>query len=229
MGDELIRDYLSELDIALAVVPGTAKVRATIVAEIGDGLADAVTDHLDRGCPPAQAEQRVINEFGSPALVAGEFVPVLATAQVRRSALVLLRTGPLVGAWWLATALLGPPIAAPVTVTTAIIVAAALVITVPCVVFAVTVTGRGTRRWTMPPRRAAAAALIATSGAAISDLVLLIALGSQVPVLLNASSHAGLGVEFAGLAAFASLIRLTLTARGTMRLRRSRAALEDAG
>jgi hypothetical protein len=225
MGDKLIRAYLSELDAALAVVPGSLGARAAIVAEIGDGLTDAVTDHLDRGCPPAEAEQRVIDEFGGAALVAAQFVPVLAAAQVHRCALALLRTGPLVGALWLATALLRPPITSHVTVTAAVMVATALVIAVPCIVFAVTVTGRGIRWWTVPPRHAAAAALIAAGGAVVGDLVLLIALGTQVPMLLAEPSRTGLGIVLAGLAALASLIRLALTTRGTMRLRRSRAAL----
>jgi predicted cobalt transporter CbtA len=157
MGHELIRAYLSELDTALAVVPGSARARAAIVAEISDGLADALTDHLDRGWPPAEAEQRVIDEFGDAALVATQFVPVLTAKQVHRSALILLRTGPLVGALWLATALLavplGLPIVSPVTITAAIMVAVVLVTAVPCSVFAVTVTGYGIRWWPVAPCR----------------------------------------------------------------------------
>jgi hypothetical protein len=232
MGDELIRAYLSELDTALAVVPGSARARAAIVTEIGDGLADALTDQLDRGCPPTEAEQRVIDEFGDAALVAAQFVPVLTAEQVHRSALILLRTGPLVGALWLATTLLavplGLPIVSPVTVTAAIMVAVALVTAVPCSVFALTVTGHGIRWWRVSSRRAAAAALIAAGEVVVSDLVLLIALGTQAPALLSEPSRTGLGVVLAGLAALASLIRLTLTARNTMRLRQSRAVLGTA-
>lgn len=232
MGDELIRAYLSELDTALAVVPGSVRARAAILAEIGDGLADAVADQLDHDCPRAQAARRAVDEFGTAALVAAQFVPVLVARQVHRCALLWLRTGPLVGALWLATALLAPPlglaIVSPVAITAVIMVAVALVTAVPCSVFAVTATGHGIRWWVVPPRRAAAAALIAAGGVVVGDLVLLIALGTQAPVLLTESSRAGLGVVLAGLAAFASLIRLALTTRNTMRLRQSRAVLGTA-
>jgi hypothetical protein len=70
--------------------------------------------------------------------------------------------------------------------------------------------------------------LIAAGGVVVGDLVLLIALVAQAPVLLSEPSRTGLGVVLAGLAALASLIRLTLTARNTRRLRRSRAVLGTA-
>jgi hypothetical protein len=148
---------------------------------------------------------------------------------VHRYALLLLRTGPLVGTLWLATALLAAPlrlsVASPAAIAAGITVAVALVTAVPCTAFAVTVTGRGNRRWTVLPRRAAAAALIAAGGAVVGDLVLLIALDTQIPALLTESSSTGLGAALAGLAALASLTRLTLTTRATVRLRRTRAVL----
>lgn len=232
MGDELIRGYLSQLDTALAVVPGSARARAAIVAEIGDGLADEVADQLDHGCPPAQAARQAIDEFGTAALVAAQFVPVLVARQVHRCALLWLRTGPLVGGLWLATASLAAPLGSstvsPVAITAVIMVAVALVTAVPSSVFAMIATGRGIRWWIVPTRRAAAAALIAASGVIVGDLVLLIALGTQAPVLLTESSRTGLGVALAGLAACASLIRLTLTTWNTLRLQQSRTIVRAA-
>jgi len=221
MGDELIQRYLSDLDAALAVVPASARSRAAIVAEIGDGLADAVADHLDRGHLPDQATGRAIEEFGAATVLAAQFVPILATAQVHRWALVLLRTGPLVGALWLVTGLLavsrGLPIGWPVV---GILIGVVLVVSVPCTVVAVVVTGRGSHRWPLRPRQAADAARLAAGGAILGDLVLLIALSIQASPVLTAPDGG-----LAGAAMLASLIRLTLATRGATRLRRARALL----
>lgn len=229
MGNDLIRDYLSELDTALAVVPGPSRARAAIITELGDGLADAVACHLGQGCLPAQAAGQAIDEFGPATAVAAEFVPILAAAQVHRCALVLLRTGPLVGALWLATALLatplGLPIASSVATVAGIMVALALVAAIPCTVFAVTATGRGSRWCRVAPYRAADAARIAAGAAMLGDVVLVIALSTQVPAVLAGPSGTVVGIGLAGLAALASLSRLALTAWSTMRLRRLRAAL----
>lgn len=232
MGNDLIRDYLSELDTALAVVPGPSRARAAIVTELGDGLADAVAYHLGQGCPPAQAAGQAIEQFGPARAVAAEFVPILAAGQVRRCALVLLQTGPLVGALWLATALLatplGLPIASSVAIAAGITVAFVLVAAIPCTVFAVTATGHSSRSRRVPPYRAADAARIAAGGAMLGDLVLVIALSTQVPAMFAGPSGAVVGTGLAGLAALASLSRLALTAWSTARLRRLRAALAEA-
>lgn len=227
MGDDLIRGYLSELDTALAVAPGPARARAAIVAEIGDGLADAVADHLDHGDPPHEAARRAVEDFGAATILAAQFMPILAVAQVHRCALALLRTGPLVGALWLATVLLGShglPLGSPVVIVAGTMVAVALVAAVPCIVFAVTVTGRGSRWWTVPPIRAVDAARIAAGAAILGDVVLLLALSAQVSAVLTLPA----GAVLAGLAAVASLIRLMATAQGTIRLHQTHALLATA-
>ena len=226
MGDDLIRGYLSELDAALAAAPGPARARTAIVAEIGDGLADAVADHLDHGDPPHQAARRAIDDFGTATALAAQFVPVLAAAHVHRCALVMMRTGPLVGTLWLITLLLaesrGVPLLWPAVIVAGITAVAAVTAVIPCTLFALTVTGRGSRRWSVPTRRAADAAQIATGAAILADVVLLLALSAQAAAGLTVPTETAV---LAGLAALASLIRIIFTARGTRRLRRTRAIL----
>lgn len=223
MDDDLIGAYLSELDTALVVALVPASVRAAIVVEIGDGLVDAVAAHRGRDCPQGEAVSQAIDEFGAAAVVAARFVPVLAAARVHRCGLVFLRTGPLVGAVWLVTAWLagglGMGVVASVVVVTAIVVAVVVVAAVPWAVFALMVTGPGSRWWTVAPRQAAAAMQVAASGAIVGDLVLLTALGVAAPAVLT--GH----IVVAGGAVLASLARIVFATRSAMWLRRVRAAL----
>ncbi len=214
MGDKLIRDYLSAL---AAELPGPARARAVIVSEIGDGLADA--DHVDHGCPPGAASRIAVDEFGDPGVLAAQFIPVLAAAHAHRCGVALLRTGPLVGALWLATVVLAGPRPMPTIVFTAgIAVVAAVLAAVPCAVFAVAVTGRGSHWWTVRPQVALDAVLIAVGGAILGDLVLLGVLSTQATGLLTAHPTAVIAV-------LASLTRLILAARSAGQLRRTRLAL----
>jgi hypothetical protein len=96
--DDLIRTYLSKLDTALAVVSGSGHARAAIVTEISDGLTDAAADRIDLGDLPHLAARRAVEEFGTATALAASFLPILATAHVHRRAMMLLRTGPPVGA-----------------------------------------------------------------------------------------------------------------------------------
>ncbi|HEY0805810.1 MAG TPA: permease prefix domain 1-containing protein [Pseudonocardiaceae bacterium] len=220
MDDKLIHDYLSALAAGL---PGSARARAAIVTEIGDGLADAVADHLDHGHSPDAAHRMAVEEFGDPEALAAQFTPVVAATQVHRCGLALLRTGPLVGVLWLTTVMLAGPGPVPVMVVLAgIVVALAVLTAVPCAVFAVAVTGRGSRRWTVHPRSAADAVVVAASGAVLGDLVLLSALATLAPTVFAAHTVTAV---VAGFAVVASLIRLTLAARNAGQLRHTRTAL----
>jgi len=223
MGDELIRDYLSALAAGL---PGPARARAAIVAEIGDGLTDAVAHHVAHGRIPGEANRIALDEFGDPTMLAAQFTPVLAAAHVHRCGLALLRTGPLVGALWLTTAVLAglrpmSMIVAIVGIAVAVVVAAA----VPCAVFAVAVTGPGSRWWTVQPRPAADAVLVAAGGAILGDLVLLGALSMQAPGVLAAHTVTAADGVVAVFAVVASLARLTLTARSAGQLLHTRTTL----
>src|SRR6204780_316158 len=123
-GRQLVEDYLAEVGARL---PGPARERASILAELRGGLLDTVDAHRDAGVSAAGTAAAAhasadtatadataahaaadtaadvaaaIEEFGDPGLVAAAFGPGLAPGQARRVALTLLVTGPLVGLLW---------------------------------------------------------------------------------------------------------------------------------
>jgi hypothetical protein len=84
----LIDDHLAALARALP---------ADTVEELADGLAETWQHHVADGLTPTAAAQAAIAEFGTPEQITHAFV---AQAPGRRTALLLLATGPMVGAAW---------------------------------------------------------------------------------------------------------------------------------
>ena len=93
--------YLAEVTSRL---PGPARTRAGIVAELRPGLMDAADAYASAGLAPAAAARAAISEFGDPGLIAEAFRAEIASRQARRVAVTLLVTGPLVGLLWAGTA-----------------------------------------------------------------------------------------------------------------------------
>jgi hypothetical protein len=90
--------YLTEVAAGLH---GPRRRRARILAELCDGLDQAVADHARDGLAPEDAADAAIDGFGTPAEVAAAFAGELAVAYARRTLAWFLVTGPLVGVWWL--------------------------------------------------------------------------------------------------------------------------------
>jgi hypothetical protein len=221
---------------------GPARLRKAILAELHDGLLEAVTARLTRGAAPAQAAIAAIEEFGDPAGVAGGFAPELAAATARRVALTLASTGPLIGLLWAiayAVGRSGPVLAAlpgrwplaPPWRWPAAPSGAWLALPLICGLAAIAglatllvmaSTGR-LARW-LPARPSLAPLAAATVGAAamMVDLMLL-----GLLVLQAVTRPASLAWTPIALAATASLARLVLAGRATRRCRCqiSRAAL----
>lgn len=84
----LIEDYLAGLARTLP---------AEAVEELTDGLTETWQHHLATGLEPAAAARVALREFGTGDRVVGAFV---AQAPGRRTALMLLTSGPAVGACW---------------------------------------------------------------------------------------------------------------------------------
>lgn len=84
----LIDEYLADL---------ASRLPADAVDELTDGLLEAWRDRLADGLDPSAAAHAAIAEFGTVGEVTAAFV---AQAPGRRAALVLLATGPVVGACW---------------------------------------------------------------------------------------------------------------------------------
>jgi hypothetical protein len=95
----VIVEYLAGLAAGL---PCGRSARAAIVAEVGDGLVDAVQAHLDEGVAPGVAARAAVAEFGDPRILAAGFARELAGAAAHRVGLALVATGPVVGSVWVA-------------------------------------------------------------------------------------------------------------------------------
>lgn len=90
--------YLGEL---ADLLPGPRRRRTQILAELRDGLDDAIADHTTRGRTEGEAVTSAISQFGTPQAVADAFGDELATAYARHTIAWYIATGPLIGVWWL--------------------------------------------------------------------------------------------------------------------------------
>ncbi len=218
-----IERYLAEVTARL---PGPARARAGIVAELRSGLLDAADARQSAGLPPDRAAVAAITEFGDPARIAAGFRPEIAAGQARRVALTLLVTGPLVGLLWIAEALSshagaqsGPPWpwAAPAP---GLLLAVAVGVTAWAAMIGIASTGRLTRWLPDRPRRAPTAAAVAGLGAMGADGLGLMLLATQI-----ATAPGRLTPALAAAAAAASLARLMLAGRCARRCLAIRASL----
>ena len=218
--------YLAELT---AQLPGPARARAGIMAELRSGLLDAADAYRSAGLPPAEAALAAVAEFGDPAQVAAGFRAEIAAGQARRVAVSLLVTGPLVGLLWIVTAAASHLSAGPAWHWAGPIpglgvgiclVAAAAGVTAWGALAAIAATGRLTRWLPARPRRAPAAAAVAGYGAVCAD-----GLGLALLAAGLATLPGKLALAPAAAAAVASLARLLLAGRAARHCLRLRASL----
>lgn len=219
--ERVLDDYLEVLAERL---PGPARARRAILAELGDGLVDATLARLADGLSPAQAAIAAVNEFGDPATVARAFAPELAATRARRIALALIATGPLVGSLWLgllaasgpAVIALAPPWRWPITQAGGWPARLLLAVTVASVVTAwltVAATGQLIRWLPTLPRLPAVMAGSAAAGASLLDATLLLVLATGALPTPDTAPWRLLVV----VAALASLVRGTLATRAARR------------
>lgn len=235
-GPEAAADRLLEgwLAAVAARLPGLARIRQAVVAELRDGLLEGLRTHQARGLAPIPAAQATLAEFGDAGQVAYAFAPELVAAHARRVALTLARTGPLLGALWIA-ALVASPLSKPLLANAVApwhwpwsaspwvglpLVGLVLLIGIPATVLAVAATGRLSRWLPIGPRVAPTAAAAAAIAGMTVDLTLLGMLGAQA--LIEPSQLAWvLSIP----ATVASLARLALAGRAARRCLASRATL----
>jgi hypothetical protein len=89
----LIRGYLAGL---------AARLPASVVEELADGLTETYRFHRSRGLPPDEAAAAAVAEFGPADEIAAGFAEV---NPARHAARRLLGMGPVVGACWVAALL----------------------------------------------------------------------------------------------------------------------------
>jgi hypothetical protein len=227
----VVERWLGEVSARLV---GTRRARDAVLAELRDGLLEAVDAYRAGGAAAEQAAAAAIAEFGSPQAVSEAFAAELAARQARRTALALVGTGPLVGLLWLIAItsshiLTQPPRPEPPWMwpdlptglrITAAALGAALVIGIPSGLVAIATTGPLSNILRTPPMLApTAAATIAVAGIA-ADLTLLIALASVAVIAPGRLAWFPMTI-----AALASGTRLALNAGATRRLLTTRVAL----
>jgi len=225
-----IDGYLSEV---AAVLPGPARARDDIIAELRSGLLDAADAYRAAGHSPDEAAAATA-EFGDPRQIAAGFGPELAARESRRLARDLIITGPLVGLLWAAAATAShvgirhaPPWqwrGMPPASLFAVPLFGAVLLTFVCAaMFTLAATGPLTRWLPASPRTAPGTAAIAGFAAAAADLAVFILLASKL-----ASTPAALAPAPVLAAATASLTRITLARRAAHRCLTARAALSRA-
>jgi len=227
-----VEEYLAEITARL---PGSARTRAGIVAELRSGLLDAMDARVAAGLPAADAAAAAISEFGDPFAVAGGFRAEIAAGIARRVSIALLATGPLVGLLWIAAAAashLAPRVRwtalprglaaglPPVLAAGLLLVAAAAAVTACGALTGIAVTGQLSRWLNDRPRRAPAAAAVAGFGAVGADALGLALLAAQL-----ATAPGKLSPAAAAAAAAASAARIVLARRAARQCLAMRAAL----
>lgn len=182
---QLIDAYLDEL---------AGRLPADAVDEIADGLHEAWRHHLDRGVAPSEAARAAIAEFGPAAQVIDAFV---VNATGRRTARLLLATGPIIGICWGASLLLARAWTWPIPAPAAGVFAAALLTVVACLVMAAT-SRHGYRRTRLG--HVGAAGLVALDTTMIAAVLLAAPTLVWPMALAIAASLARMGITWRHLA-----------------------------
>ncbi|WP_067690996.1 hypothetical protein [Nocardia jejuensis] len=212
MSRSVIDDYLDDLNTRLT---GTWSERRAILAEIGDGLQDAVDHHRAQGLSLSQSRIAAVEEFGGARVIAAEFAPVLSSKRIHRYACAFTTMGPVIGVLWGGAALLGSFCAVPrwLTIAGLVLMAVAVVIGVPFTATAIASTGRLVRLVRIPTRLAAKALLVTATVSVFIDATLLLTL----VVLLMLDSR-DLVVLPVALGALASIARIAVAVSSVPRL-----------
>lgn len=202
--EDRLAAYLADLSAQLY---GPRAWRRRIVAEIGDGIRDAVQARTDRGATRDAALSAALDEFGTPQRVAAGFAGELAIGYARRTFAGFVVTGPVVGVWWLLavwpahSGLAGAVAAIPVRT----LIAAAIV----AVIAVAATTGRA-MRW-LPeagPRTAlacVAAVAIVVAGADVTMLA------HYAPAVLRADNTLGMIAVVASGVRIACMVRVCVS------------------
>lgn len=99
-------DYLAAIE---AGIPRWLHGRRAAVAELADGLDDAITDYRRQGLTAPEATMQAIRESGPASMIADAFTTTLSAVHARHTALALLASGPLIGVVWLTALAPGRP------------------------------------------------------------------------------------------------------------------------
>ena len=188
--------YLGEIG---ALLHGPRRRRARILAELRDGLEQAVADQIAAELPAERAVSAATTRFGAPTAVAAAFAAELTIAYARQTLAWFVATGPLVGIWWLLLLHPAPWRHSLIALVAAIPVIPLVAAGLAAATTTFAVTGRLIRWLPEASGRRAVGAVLAVAGLVITGdaTIVTVYLASDVPV-------SPLGV----LAIAASLIRI---------------------
>jgi hypothetical protein len=169
--DDRLPAYLEEI---AANLHGPRHRRQQILAELGDGLEQAVAGHAEAGLSPDRSVTAAIEEFGDPRVVADGFAAELAIAYARRTLVAFIATGPLVGVWWLLALRPHPWPAVPTALLAAVPILPVVAVAIAAAAGTVAGTGR-LMRWLpeVGPRGALDATVAVAVLALACDMVVL--------------------------------------------------------
>ncbi|HKD98036.1 MAG TPA: hypothetical protein VKB69_10590 [Micromonosporaceae bacterium] len=125
-GHHLIEAYLATLGRQLP---------ADAVEELADGLDETYQRHRSTGLPPDAAADATVRDFGEPGTVLRAYV---RQAPGRRTALMLLAWGPIVGLCWGATLVAGHAWTWPIPTTARVVFGATLLVVIVTLALAAT-------------------------------------------------------------------------------------------
>ncbi len=204
--------YLDELARAL---PGSRRLKAPILDEVSDGLAESVATHRSRGEDAMTAARAAVDEFGDATDLARALSSEMAGTFAHRLGLALIVTGPVIGLGWLSAFALNSgddlldqlrPVLAWLP--------GYLVLMAGVIATAVLATAAGggpaSRVLSVAPCRAAAAAMAAAIGCVAIDAMLL-------THLVTLTIHNHFTLELATIPAALSIARLLLVALAAYR------------
>jgi hypothetical protein len=215
----VVGDYLTRLAAGLA---GSHRARAAILAELTDGLIEAVDAHVRGGMDCGSAARAAVAEFGDPRELARLMVTEQAGATAHRVGLGLVLTGPVVGGVWLVAWMsrsgLGLADQIGVVLSRFPVFVVVLGLGVPAAVLAATAgAGPLMRRLALAPRRTVGLAMLAAGAAVVGDSTLL------TGVAIARGPTGGWSWPLA-VAVAVSLTRLTAAGTAAHRCARLRAA-----
>ncbi len=202
-----IDTFLDELAMHL---PGPARPRSEILAELHDGLRLAVEDNQRSGIERDDAVEVALRQFGDARSIVASLVPELAAARARQLVLALFTSAPLVtGLWMIAARSRGGARHRLFDSSADHVIAALLIAALVCAaMWTIAATGRATR-WLHPALQAPQMGAAATASAVVAaDFALLVAL--SVPL---AGSPGTVHRLMLTTAILASLIRVAFASR----------------
>jgi hypothetical protein len=196
-----------------ARLPGPARPREDILAELRDGLVETVEANERKGLGHYEAVQLALRQFGDADTLAASLWPEMAAARARRTVLALFAAGPIVAALWASAARSRGPGSESGLFDSGLshfAVALLIVATIGCGLWTIVATGR-TSHWPhIAPTQALVGAAAMGGVAVVADLAVLSLL--SIPL----ASFSGPIHELSlGAAMLASGARLVLASRAS--------------